>query len=60
MHRLAIKIDGIERRKRSTGLFHIVAGLFLVANAAEFYKQSAYQNFLAVLPIFFIAAVSIV
>lgn len=60
MHRLAIKIDGIERRKRSTGLFHIIAGLFLIANAAEFYKQSTYQNFPAVLPIFFVAVVSIV
>ena len=57
MHRIAIKIDGIERRKRSTGLFHVVAGLFLIANAVEFFKQSAYQNFFAVLPIFFIAVV---
>ena len=60
MHRIAIKIDGIERRKRSTGLFHVVAGLFLIANAAEFFKQSAYQNFFTVLPIFFIAVVSVI
>ena len=60
MHRIAIKIDGIERRKKSTGLFHIIAGLFLLANAAEYYKQSDYQNFLTVLPIFFVAAISLV
>lgn len=60
MHRLAIKIDGIERRKKSTGLFHVIAGLFLFANAAEYYKQSTYQNFLATLPIFIVAAVSLI
>jgi hypothetical protein len=60
MHRIAIKIDGIERRKKSTGLFHVIAGLFLIANAAEYYKQSEYQNFLIVLPVFFVAAISLV
>ena len=60
MHRIAIKIDGIERRKRSTGLFHIVAGLFLIANSAEYYKESGYQNFFTVLPIFMVAAASLI
>ena len=59
MHRISIKIEGIERRKRSTGLLHIVAGLFLIANATEYHKQEAYENFFAVLPIFLVAAASL-
>lgn len=59
MHRISIKIEGIERRKRSTGLLHIVAGLFLIANATEYHKQEAYEKFFAVLPIFLVAAASL-
>ena len=60
MHLIAIKIDGIERRKKSTGLFHVVAGLFLVANIAEYYKQLNYQNFFSVLPMYLVAVASLV
>src|SRR5215204_3561142 len=60
MHRIAIKIEGIERRKRSTGLFHIVAGLFLVANAAQFFKESNFRNIFSVFPIFLVGAGSLV
>ena len=59
MHRIAIKIDGIERRKKSTGLFHVIAGLFLIANSAEYYKQLNYQNFFAVLPMYLVATASL-
>jgi hypothetical protein len=60
MHRIAIKIDGIEKRKRSTGLLHIVAGLFLLANTAEYYQRLQYQNFLTVLPFFLVAIASLI
>lgn len=59
MHSIAIRVEGIERRKRSTGLFHIVAGLFLIANASEYFKQSLYQNFWSVLPVFLVAFISL-
>lgn len=59
MHLIAIKIDGIERRKKSTGLFHVVAGLFLLANIAEYYKQLNYQNFFSVLPMYLVAVASL-
>lgn len=59
MHRIAIKIDGIERRKKSTGVFHVIAGLFLIANIAEYYKQTNYQSFLTVLPMYVVATTSL-
>jgi hypothetical protein len=60
MHRIAIKIDGIERRKKSTGLFHIVAGLFLLANTAEYYKESGFKNFFSVFPMLLVGLVSLI
>lgn len=59
MHRISIKIDGIERRKKSTGLLHIVAGLFLLANTIEYNKQYDYANFFSALPIYLVAAISL-
>lgn len=60
MHRIAIKIEGIEKRKKSTGLLHIVAGLFLLVNAAGYCQQLQYQNFLSVFPFFAVAIISLI
>jgi hypothetical protein len=59
MYSIPIKIEGIERRKRGTGLLHIAAALFLIANAGAYYKQIGYQNFLTVLPIYLVALISL-
>lgn len=60
MHRIAIKIEGIEKRKRSTGLLHIVAGLFLLANAVEYFERLQYKNFFTTLPFFLVSVISLV
>jgi len=60
MHSLPIKIEGIERRKRSTGLLHIIAGFFLIVNAAEYYKELQFRNFLSVSPFFLGGLISLV
>lgn len=59
MYSIPIKIEGIERRKKGTGLLHIAAGLFLIANAGAYYKQQQYQNFFLVLPIYLVAILSL-
>src|SRR5215213_2672095 len=59
MHRIPIKIEGIEKRKRSTGLLHIVAGLFLLANTIEYFERLQYKNFLLLFPLFLVASVSL-
>lgn len=59
MHRIAIKIEGIERRKKSTGLFHIIAGLFLLITAGSYLKQLQYRNFLPLLPVFLVGLASV-
>lgn len=60
MHRIPIKIEGIKRRKKSTGLFHIIAGLFLLTSISTYFKLLNYQNFVAVLPMYLVAIISLV
>jgi hypothetical protein len=50
MYTIAIKIEGIERRKKSTGLLHLAAGFFLLAKTLDFFKYNQYQKFITVLP----------
>lgn len=40
MYKLPVKLDGIERRKRSTGVLHIVAGLFLLLKSADYFLKT--------------------
>jgi hypothetical protein len=59
MLNIPVKIEGIERRKRSTGLLHIVAGFFLVANAGTYSELMHYEHLLVVAPIYLIALISL-
>lgn len=60
MHKIPVKLEGIERRKRSTGLLHIVAGFFLMVSAGNYYLQSTQPTLLTVLPFYLLAIISLV
>jgi hypothetical protein len=60
MYNILIKREGIERRKKSTGLLHMLAGLFLFVNAVAYYKQMGYKAVLPVVPFFLVAVLSLV
>jgi len=60
MYNLLVKIEGIERRKRSTGLLHAIAGFFLLSNASTFFKHLNYADFIFVLPFFIVGVASLV
>ena len=60
MYNILIKREGIERRKKSTGLLHMLAGLFLLVNAVAYYKQMGYKAVLPVVPFFLVAVLSLV
>lgn len=59
MYSVTVKIDGIESKRRSAGLLHIVVGFFLVAKAADYYRLLNYESFLPTLPFFVIAGMSL-
>ncbi len=58
MYKIPVKIEGIERRKRSTGTLHVIAGFFLVMNAHTYFKHLNYQEFLNVLPVYTVSVIS--
>jgi hypothetical protein len=59
MYSVTVKIDGIESRRRSAGLLHIVVGFFLIAKGADYYRLLVYETILPTLPVFGVAAISL-
>ncbi|HEY0067876.1 MAG TPA: hypothetical protein VGB46_10950 [Flavisolibacter sp.] len=57
---ITVKIEGVERRKRSASLLHIVAGCFLIAKGADYYRYLGYEDFLPVAPFFTVALISVI
>jgi hypothetical protein len=54
---VAVKIEGMERRRRSTGLIHVIIGFFLLIKTLDFYR---YLGETSVTPIALFAAVAII
>lgn len=60
MYSILINIEGIEKRKRSTWLLHIIAGFFLLAKGADYYRFTDFQVFIPLLPVGITAIASLV
>ena len=60
MYTIPIKVEGIERRKRSTGLLHVIAGLFLMMSAGTYYRQLGCQNLPLVFVFYLVAILSLI
>ena len=59
MYSILIKIEGVEKRKRSAALLHIIIGFILISKAADYYRFIGYKSFLAVFPIYIVAVFSL-
>ncbi|RYF83609.1 MAG: hypothetical protein EON98_10155, partial [Chitinophagaceae bacterium] len=57
MYAVMVKIEGMERRRRSTGLIHVIIGFFLLVKSLDLYK---YLGERSVTPIALFAVVAIV
>lgn len=60
MYKLPVKLDGIERRKRTTGLLHIAAGCWLLLKSFDYLRLQQGQHAWTVLPFFLAALAAIV
>ncbi|OLY92895.1 hypothetical protein SAMN05444008_11984 [Cnuella takakiae] len=60
MFEIPINIPGLEKRRRSIGLLHIVAGFFLIANAENVFRALALRSYAPLLPLFGVALISLV
>jgi hypothetical protein len=59
MYSVGVRIDGIVSRRRSAGVLHVIIGLYLIIEAAAFYRYQAYRNFAAVIPVLMIGSFSL-
>jgi hypothetical protein len=59
MYNIAIKIEGMEWRRRSTGLLHLAAGFFLLVKTIDYVKYGNYSNLLTVIPFFLVVVLSL-
>ena len=59
MYSIAVKIEGIESRRRSAGILHIVIGFFMIFNASNYYRFTDYKNILPAGFILLVASISL-
>lgn len=60
MYTIAVKIEGIEKRRRSTALVHIIIGFYLLIKCFDLYKYIGEHSVTPTLPFAFVALVSLV
>jgi hypothetical protein len=60
MFDIPVRIESIERRKKSVSMFHILAGLFLAANAGLITKKLDNNWLWAVVPIYLVSVFSLI
>jgi hypothetical protein len=58
MYSVAVKIEGIESRRRSAGVLHVVIGFFMIFNASNYYRYTNYKNILPIAFILLAASIS--
>ena len=59
MYTVAVKIEGMEKRRRTTGLIHIIIGFFLLLKSFDLYKLSDENTNLALVLFLSLAIVSL-
>jgi hypothetical protein len=59
MINISVKVPGLYRRRRSINLLHLVAGLFLIANANKIYNLWGQKGYLPLVPLGVAALISL-
>jgi hypothetical protein len=59
MHSLAIKLEGLEKRKRNAPVLHLAAALVLFAKSLDYTHEFDFKNVISVIPFFLIALASL-
>ena len=59
MYSVQVRIEDIEKRRRSAGLLHLVLGFFLIAKGLDYYQYLDYSAFLPVAPVLLVASFSL-
>jgi hypothetical protein len=59
MHSLAIKLEGLEKRKRNAPALHMAAALVLFAKTLDYTHEFDFQNWVSFIPFFLLAFASL-
>lgn len=59
MYSIAVKIEGIENRRRSAGILHVLIGFFMIFHASNYYRITNYKHFWPVAFILLVASFSL-
>ncbi|GAA4754924.1 hypothetical protein [Flavisolibacter ginsenosidimutans] len=59
MYTVAVKIEGMDRRRRTTGLMHLIVGFFLLLKSFDFYNYLVEKNTLKFLPFLIVGGLSL-
>ncbi len=60
MYTVAVKIEGLEKRRRSTALVHIIVGFFLLIKCIDLYKYLDEKSITPLLPFAFVGILSLI
>ncbi len=56
---VAVKIEGMDRRRKTTGLMHIVVGFFLLIKSTDLYSNLIEKSLLKILPFLLVGGLSL-
>jgi len=59
MYSVTVKIEGIESRRRSAGILHVVVGFFMIFNASNYYRITNFKNLVPVAFVLLVASISL-
>lgn len=59
MYTVAVKIEGMDRRRRSTGVVHAILGFFLLIKSFDLYHYLESRSLLPTLPFLLVGVVSL-
>ncbi|RPD51380.1 hypothetical protein [Paracnuella aquatica] len=60
MFYIPVQLSGLDKRRKTIGLLHLVAGFFLIANSESAVLVLKYDRLADLAPLYFVAAVSLV
>lgn len=59
MYSITVKIEGVESRRRSAGILHVVIGFFMIFNVSNYFRFTNYKNPLPLAFILLVASISL-
>ena len=59
MYTVAVKIEGMERRRRTTGLLHIIIGFYFILKTLDLLNYTEARSIVPILPFLLIGIVSV-